>query len=341
MNLRNISFWIVVLFAGIVLTGCTQNSLTGIRGAYDHPAVGDRLIYVSGIDGYLYAIDKTTGLFNETGWRRPQDPPEGPLEDMPALVSGPAFDRESNIVVVGSDDGRLYAYDASTGEPRWSFETGDKIWSTPVIHRGTVYFGSHDRNIYAVSARDGLLEWSYKTGGIVAGKPLIFRDMVVAGSFDKKLYAIDADGGSLRWELEGDHWFWAGAVANDRTIFAPSMDGNIYAIDRGGKLLWKYDVGAPIVSRPSLMLGSLVVAGKNGTVVLLDTGGTGADADRLIDSEFVGDAEIRAPLFVEGRTLYVGTLESTVVRLDLKGSTTSRLDLSEAWCYNTETGAKC
>ena len=341
MNLRNAVLWITVLVVGIALAGCTQTSLSGIRGAYDHPAVGDRLIYISGIDGYLYAIDKSTGLFDETGWRRPDDPPEGPLDDMPPLVSGPAFDRESNIVVVGSEDGRLYAYEATTGEPRWSFETGGKIWSTPVIHRGVVYFGSHDRSIYAVSVRDGLLEWRYTTGGIVAGKPLIFRDMVVAGSFDKKLYAIDADSGSLRWELEGDHWFWAGAVANDRTIFAPSMDGNIYAVDRGGKLLWKYDVGSPIVSRPSLMLGSLAVAGKNGRVSLLDTSPSGSEADLLIDSEFVGDVEIRAPLFVEGRTLYVGTLGSTVVRLDLQGSTTSRLDLNEAWCYNTETGAKC
>jgi len=333
--------WIVVAVLVLAFAGCRATSSSGIGGAYEHPVVSDKLVYVGGIDGYLYAIERSTGLVGETGWQRLIGPPEDPDEEIAPLVAGPTLDREANKVVVGSEDGKLYAYDAANGDLKWSFETGGKIWSTPVIKDGTVYFGSHDKNVYAVDLENGSKQWEFATGGVVAGRPLLFRDMVVIGSFDKKLYAIDADSGTKRWEVPGEHWFWAGAVADDRTIFAPSMDGNIYAVNREGNLLWKYDLGVSIVSRPALMSGSLVVAGKNGIIVLLDTRASPLDVDRLLDSEFVGDSDIRAPLFVNGDKLYVGTMGNTVVRIDLKGSGTSRLDLDEKWCYNTATGAKC
>ena len=100
------------------------------------------------------------------------------------------MDPESNAVVVGSEDGRLYAYDAKTGEPRdgFPFRAEDKIWSTPVIKDGVVYFGSHDKHIYAVSLADGTLKWKFLTGGTVAGRPLLFRDMVIVGSFDHPFF---------------------------------------------------------------------------------------------------------------------------------------------------------
>ena len=333
--------WIAVAVLVLAFAGCRPSSSTGIGGAYDHPVVGENLVYVGGIDGYLYAIDRVTGLVGETGWRRPEDPPEGPPEEMPDLVAGPTLDRETNIVVVGSEDGNLYAYDATNGDLKWSFETGDKIWSTPVIKDGTIYFGSHDKNVYAVNLEDGLEKWRFPTGGIVAGRPLLFRNLVVIGSFDRKLYALDADNGIKQWEVDGDHWFWAGAVADDRTIFAPSMDGNIYAVDRDGNLLWKYDLEAPIASRPALISGALAVVGKNGDIKLLNTTPSPLDVDRLIDTEAVGGEDVRAPLFVTGNTLYVGTMGNTLVRIDLKGAGTSRLDLDETWCYNNETNAKC
>jgi len=299
-------------------------------GVYGSPVVGEDLVYVSAINGVLYAIDRETGTIGSTGWKQPRGQAE---DDRPTLVAGPALDLESNVVVVGSEDGGLYAFDAKTGEPRdgFPFRAEDKIWSTPVIQDGVIYFGSHDKHVYAVSLADGTLKWKFLTGGVVAGRPLLFRDMVIAGSFDKKLYAINIKDGSKVWEFLGENWFWAGAVANGRTIFAPSMDGNVYALDRGGNLSWKYDLESPIVSRPVLVPRGLVVAARDGKIRLLDTSLNDMGLQRSRNPlSLRGDPEILAPLSVLDESVFVAAEDNTVRRIEV------RAGLAPMWCFDTE-----
>ena len=299
-------------------------------GVYGSPVVGEDLVYVSGIDGVLYAIDRKTGTIGSTGWKQPR----GQVEDeRPPLVGEPALDPASNVVVVGSEDGKLYAFDAKTGDPRegFPFTAEDKIWSTPVIQDGVIYFGSHDKHIYAVSLTDGTLKWKFLTGGVVAGRPLIFRDMVIAGSFDKNLYAINIKDGSKSWEFPGENWFWAGAVSNGRTIFAPSMDGNVYALDRAGNVTWKHDVGSPIISRPVLIPAGLVVAGKDSKITLLDTSLAEVGLQRVRSVRpLPDDPEILAPLYAVGESILVGAQDNTVRRIEIRASQ------APMWCFDTE-----
>ena len=66
------------------------------------------------------------------------------------VISSPAV--VNGIVYVGSQDGKLYAYDAagSTGcsgspktcSPLWTVETGGSVYSSPAIANGVVYVGS-------------------------------------------------------------------------------------------------------------------------------------------------------------------------------------------------------
>ncbi|WP_217572635.1 PQQ-binding-like beta-propeller repeat protein [Streptomyces sp. GbtcB7] len=45
---------------------------------------------------------------------------------------------------VGSDDGKVYAFDAATGTERWTYTTGGAVRSSPAEVDGTVYVGSND-----------------------------------------------------------------------------------------------------------------------------------------------------------------------------------------------------
>ena len=307
------------------------DSNESIEGVYNTPLVSNNLVYASGIDGVIYAIDRATGQLR---WKQPRGLAE---EERPSLVAGPALDTRSNTVFVGSEDGKLYAYDADNGDERWSFRTGDKIWSTPVVKDGVVYFGSHDKNVYAVSVDDGEELWHFATGGVVAGRPLLFKDLVIVGSFDKKLYALEAKTGFKRWEFEGKNWFWAGAVADIRTIFAPSMDGNVYALDSVGNLLWKHNVskGSAIVSAPVVLTKGLVVAAENGRIVLLNTSPADMGPQRVISSLSLRDTEIRAPLSATGESVFVGAQDSTVRRIQMKASQV------QMWCFHTEENGPC
>ena len=306
----------------------SAQSQANIIGVYNTPLVVGDLVYISAQDGFLYAIDKVTGnLGGSTGWRRPQGQPE----ELEPLVAGPAYDSVNDLILAPSEDGFLYAYAAKSGDQAWRpFKTGAAIWSTPAVENGVGYFGSHDHKVYAVTLNDGKELWQYETGGVVAGKPLVFNGMVIAGSFDKLLYAISAKDGTLKWTFEGENWFWAGAITDGNTIYAPNMDGNIYALDRNGNLLWKHDVGSAIVSSPVLVPRGLVVAAKDGKVILLDTGPSDLGLQRELSNLTLGDAEVKAPLFADGDSVYVGSQDSTVRRIEIKGGQVVM------WCRHTE-----
>ena len=300
-----------------------------LGGVYNTPLVVGNLVYVSAQDGFLYAIDTETGTVGTTGWLRPQ----GQFEEPEPLIAGPAYDAINDLVLAPSEDGNLYAYTAKSGDQAWNpFATGGAIWSTPAVDNGIGYFGSHDHKIYAVTLNDGKQLWSYETDGVVAGKPLVFDGKIIAGSFDKTLYALSMDTGAVEWTFEGDNWFWAGAVTDGNTIFAPNMDGNIYALDRNGTLLWKHDVGSAIVSPPVLVSRGLVVAAKDGFLFLLDTGPTGSGLQRVLFNQKIGDAEIKAPLFAEGDSVYVGSQDSRVRRIEFKAGQRN------VWCVHTLDG---
>jgi len=300
-----------------------------LNGVYNTPLVVGDLVYVNGIDGFVYALDKEVGNLTGNGWKRPDNPFEPPE----SLVAGLAYDPIHDIILSPSEDGFLYAYTAKNGDQFWDpFPTGAAIWSTPAVENGVAYFGSLDHKIYAVNLDDGDELWSQETDGVIAGKPLVFDGKVIAGSFDKSIYAFSADDGTLEWSIEGENWFWAGAVTDGNTIFAPNMDGNIYAIDRNGNLLWKHNVGSAIVSSPVLVPNGLVVAAKDGNLVLLDTRAGDLGLQRVLFNQKIGDAEIKAPLFAVGDSVYVGSQDRTVRRIEFSSGQRN------VWCVDTRDG---
>src|SRR6185369_5624802 len=71
----------------------------------------------------------------------------------------------NNVLYVGSDDHKLYAFNAVTGTLKWSYATGSSIVGTPAVANGVVYIGSYDKNLYALNANTGTLLWKYTTLG--------------------------------------------------------------------------------------------------------------------------------------------------------------------------------
>jgi len=67
-------------------------------------------------------------------------------------------------VYVGSADGCLYAFAAGDGSQIFApFCTGQKIWSTPAVSSGVVYFGSMDKKVYAIDAATGESRWPQRS----------------------------------------------------------------------------------------------------------------------------------------------------------------------------------
>ena len=316
----------------------------GIGGAYNAPAVG-RYLYVSGINGVLYAIESPPGGgAAATAWRQPQVQ----SEDTPPLVGSPALDEAGGIVAVGSEDGGLYAYNALTGEGlRWSpFQTEGEIWSTPVLRNGVAYFGSQDGNVYAVSLNSGELVWKFETGAAIVASPVIHKNLLIVGSFDRQLYALGLNDGQPRWQFQANNWWWATPAVSGRAIFAPAMDGKVYALDENGSLLWEHDLGAPVVSSPVLLERGLVAATVDGKLAVLRATETSHGDAQEIASLTVGNAEIKAPLvslpdrIVNGLpepadSVYIGSDDGKVRRIQVRSG------INILWCYDTRENTRC
>jgi outer membrane protein assembly factor BamB len=96
---------------------------------------------------------------------------------------------------VGCNDKKLYAVNPD-GTEKWSFETGDRITSSPVVGAdGNIYFGSHDNRFYSLKP-DGTLDMIFLTYGRILSSPTIdVNGNIYVSSEDNKLYAISS--GSL------------------------------------------------------------------------------------------------------------------------------------------------
>jgi outer membrane protein assembly factor BamB len=109
------------------------------------------------------------------------------------------------------------------------------------------------------------------------------------------------------------------------------MDGNIYALDFEGNLEWTHEVGSSIVASPVLVPRGLVVVNKKGKLSLLDVS-PNAGPQRELFSITLGDAEVKAPLYVVGESVYVGSQDSTIRRVEVKGGPVV------LWCRHTKEG---
>jgi len=61
------------------------------------------------------------------------------------VVSTPAI--ANNIVYIGSDDGKIYALETTTGRP-WEYKTGGAVKSSPAIAESMLFIGSDDGKLY-------------------------------------------------------------------------------------------------------------------------------------------------------------------------------------------------
>jgi eukaryotic-like serine/threonine-protein kinase len=65
---------------------------------------------------------------------------------------------------VGSGDDNLYALNAATGTPLWSYTTGGGVGSSPAVANGVVYVGSGDDNLYAFGLSGGTADGVRRPG---------------------------------------------------------------------------------------------------------------------------------------------------------------------------------
>lgn len=177
----------------------------------------------------------------------------------------------------------------------WSFHTGGRVFSSPVVADGTVFVGSDDHFLHAINAATGREKWKFPTGGNVRSTPAVLAGRVYFLSLDGDFYAVDAATGKLDWKFatEGesrltvrglyglepslepipDPWDFllsSPTVADGRVYFG-SGDHHVYALDaRTGRLEWSFEAGDVVHSSPAVAKGIVFIGCWNGVLYALD-----------------------------------------------------------------------
>lgn len=185
--------------------------------------------------GTLRALGREGGV---TQWMRTLGKP---LRGALTLKNGKLFG--------GGGDGRVYAFDAKTGEARWSYQYSAALDCPPVVADGRVYVGSEDGSLIAVDETSGKLLWRYRTKGPIRGPVATASDLVYLGSGDGYVYAVNSANGKLRWRTRTGAGVQAVARVGDGLLVA-SLDNFAYFYSLNGKRLWKRQLPGRISSQP-------------------------------------------------------------------------------------------
>lgn len=165
------------------------------------------------------------------------------------LHSSPAL--EDSVLVVGSDDGTVYALEAETGKLIWEFQAGACIYATPVIKDGKVFIGAFDSYFYALDLHTGELAWKYKTGAKIYHKAAASGKRLIFGSNDYYVYCINAETGKLNWKFKAQSIISTSPAISNNKVFIGSTDRHYYCFDLNtGEELWKYKTKGRVRTSP-------------------------------------------------------------------------------------------
>ena len=203
----------------------------------------------------------------------------GAVVALPArsAASAPAQPDRSGLAWTGR-----CALDGVRGE-RWALQTEGPIRSSPAVAGEQVLVGSDDGALYAVDRRSGALRWRTPLDSPVTGSPVVDGDRVFVTTAGNRLWALAAADGAPLWSVDGGThvrlrgaWdlFASTPLLVGHTVVFGSSDGRIRAVDRdSGGEAWTFEAGEPIRASPSAYRGGFVVGGMGGHVFNLDDEG--------------------------------------------------------------------
>jgi outer membrane protein assembly factor BamB len=141
----------------------------------------------------VYALDARTGKLLWKAGAQHRLGNRGTFYSTPAAAYGRVY--------IGSTDGKVYSFGASTGKLRWAQGTGGYVYSSPAVWRRRVYVGSYSQKLICFDAATGDEKWSFYARGPISGSPTIVNGVVYFATLKERTYALDARTGRQLWQF--------------------------------------------------------------------------------------------------------------------------------------------
>jgi outer membrane protein assembly factor BamB len=144
-------------------------------------AVAGDFAYVGTMTNQVLAVDWKKG---EVKWKFQAD-------KRPQAFYGSAAVTDK-MVVIGSQDKRVYGLKRDTGEEAWSFLTRGKVDSSPVVVGNRVFVGSMDGKLYELDLAKGTKINEFNLDGAISASPAVGSGRLVIGTQKNLIHCLGA-----------------------------------------------------------------------------------------------------------------------------------------------------
>ncbi len=288
-----------------------------LRKAWEQPLGGgvmselvlhDDTLYVSGMDGALYAFAARDGRLR---WQAKTD---GYLHSTPTITG--------KSVIVGSADGHVYAFTRSNGKQQWRVPTGGPVYGSAAIANGIAAIPSGDGVVYGIDVRNGAVRWRYtlEPGPSAFAQSPVVTDgqRFYVGAWDQNVYALDVRTGKEAWRYRASErgFYYSAAIARPALhrgrLFIPSNDNTLHCVDtQSGAAVWKqqapadkFGYSSPVHADGRIYIGSL---GDKGQVHCLD-----AASGQFMWTTATGATIYESSPVVAGNYVAIGSVNGTL-----------------------------
>jgi outer membrane protein assembly factor BamB len=233
----------------------------GKSGARVAPVFADGKIFVAGVDGDIAALDAASGRTlwsRRAGQRHGFILHHG--QNSVRWAGGPAVD--GNLLVVGGLEGEVHALDAGSGADRWQAQVSSEVIAPAAIADGIVVVRTDDGRLFGLNAADGTRRWVYDRAAVPAlslrgnATPRIVDGVIYAGEDSGKLVALRLSDGNVLWEqtlapgegrteLARLQDIDGGIAVADGVVYAAGYQGMTAAvIAASGRPLWTHPLSS-------------------------------------------------------------------------------------------------
>ena len=243
----------------------TFNDDGKMKNAFSSPCVAGGRLY-TGEGFHQHSNCRLFCLNADTGEKIWQVQTGSHTESSPCVVDGKVY--------FGAGDDGLYCVSAADGSPIWHEAKGLHVDASPLVVGGRVYAGSgvgdayKETCVFCVDAATGKEVWRVPTELPVWGESALADGRLYVGmgngnfmeSDDKPAGAVmclDATTGDRQWRYDVPDGVHVRVAVDQSRVYFASRDQNCYCLDRAeGQLVWKKDLGSPVVASPVLVRAS-------------------------------------------------------------------------------------
>ena len=258
------------------------------------------------------------------------------------ITGGVSIDALSQTAIVSTRNGKVMAFDSSTGTKRWEQQLSGSVLTPALIANNRVVLSANDGFLHGLSLQTGQSVWQFATQVPAisvrgsAAPTLLDNQTALLATADGRLHAITIDNGLPQWsrrvgigtgssEVERMSDVDGMPIVDKEQLFAISYSGQLLGIDLASRqVMFVNDVA----SLKSLAVNpqQVIATSLDGKVVAYDRN----SGETLWESDALAYRELTNPVMI-GNYIAVGDLDGVVHLFDpASGNIVSRVQTKGA-----------